>query len=264
MSCIERRYIFLLFRLLILIKSMFQKISLFIKYSYKKVLQIIGIIKYPDIITKVKRESLTYLGNDALLDLYKQVYRIEKDNINGIFIEAGCALGGSAMVIAVPKSKNRHFNIYDVFDMIPPPSEKDGNDVQKRYDDIIGGSSKGINGKEYYGYQDNLYEKVIDTFYKYNIPIKENNINLIKGLFQDTINIKEDVSLAHIDGDWYESVLTCLESIEPHLVIGGVLIIDDYYCWSGCKKAVDEYFADKKSKFLFKKHERLHIIRKSK
>jgi len=42
------------------------------------------------------------------------------------------------------------------------------------------------------------------------------------------------------------------------------LIIDDYYCWSGCKKAVDEYFADKKSKFFFKKYERLHIIRKRK
>lgn len=199
---------------------MFQKILLFVKHTYKKVLQVIGLIRYPDIINNVRRDSLTYLGKDALLDLYKQVSRIEKDKIKGLFIEAGCALGGSAIVIAAPKSKNRHFNIYDVFDIIPPPSEKDGNDVQKRYNDIISRSSKGINGEEYYGYLDNLHEKVIDTFQKYNLPVKENNINLIKGLFQDTINISEDVALAHIDGDWYESVITCLERIEPHLAVG--------------------------------------------
>jgi hypothetical protein len=28
----------------------------------------------------------------------------------------------------------------------------------------------------------------------------------------------------------------------PKLVKGGVLIIDDYGHWKGCKKAVDEYF----------------------
>ena len=30
---------------------------------------------------------------------------------------------------------------------------------------------------------------------------------------------------------------------------GGVLVIDDYDSWSGCRRAVDEYFADKKDRF---------------
>jgi asparagine synthase (glutamine-hydrolysing) len=41
-----------------------------------------------------------------------------------------------------------------------------------------------------------------------------------------------------------------------------VLIIDDYYTWSGCRKAVDDYFADKKDGFGFCNKSRLHIIRK--
>ena len=48
---------------------------------------------------------MTYLGKDALLDLYKQVSRIEKDKIKGLFIEAGCALSGSAIVIAALNQK---------------------------------------------------------------------------------------------------------------------------------------------------------------
>jgi hypothetical protein len=34
-----------------------------------------------------------------------------------------------------------------------------------------------------------------------------------------------------------------LEHLYPKLVKGGILIIDDYGHWEGCKKAVDEYFS---------------------
>jgi asparagine synthase (glutamine-hydrolysing) len=36
-----------------------------------------------------------------------------------------------------------------------------------------------------------------------------------------------------------------LEQIVPYLVVGGILIIDDYYDWKGAKKAVDDFFAEK-------------------
>jgi hypothetical protein len=61
------------------------------------------------------------------------------------------------------------------------------------------------------------------------------------------MQIDQPVALAHIDGDWYESVMTCLQRIEPHLSEEGILVIDDYDAWSGCRTAVDEYFADKKT-----------------
>ncbi len=70
------------------------------------------------------------------------------------------------------------------------------------------------------------------------------------------------MAFAHIDCDWYESVKVCLERIEPKLVGGGILIIDDYYTWSGCKKAVDSYFRYRRDEFHFVKQGRLHIIKK--
>ena len=215
----------------------------------------------PPIVRSVRAESLTYLDAAALSDLFDRVERIEAKGAEGILIEAGCALGGSAIVIATAKSQSRPFYVYDVFGMIPPPSDKDDEDVQERYQVIRSGKSKGIGGNTYYGYEENLLATVGENFRRHGIPVSENNIHLVKGMFQDTLRVDEPVALAHVDGDWYESVMTCLRRIEPHLVRGGVLVIDDYDDWSGCRKAVDEYFADKRDRYDFVRKSRLHIVR---
>jgi len=216
----------------------------------------------PKIVTSVLKNNLTYLSAEALNDLYKQVRQIEQEKMEGILIEAGCALGGSAIIIASAKNRSRPFFIYDVFGMIPPPSEKDGPDVKKRYQIITSGKSKGIDGNKYYGYEDDLYNKVISNFKKYDILIEEKNIQIIKGLFENVLHCNQPVALAHLDGDWYDSVMICLERITPYLITNGTLIIDDYYCWSGCKRAVDDFFRNRRNEFMFKKKARLHVIKK--
>jgi Macrocin-O-methyltransferase (TylF) len=94
------------------------------------------------------------------------------------------------------------------------------------------------------------------------MSLVNNARHAVKGLFQNTLNVSGPVAMAHLDGDWYESVMVCLERITPHLVSGGILVIDDYFDWSGCRKAVDEYFLDKRPDFKFITKSRLHIIRK--
>ena len=216
----------------------------------------------PEVINVVRSKALTYLNEEALYDLYYRIKELEESDKVGILIEAGCALGGSAIVIATAKTPSRKLYVYDVFGMIPPPSAKDGVDVHERYQEIESGRSKGLGDGKYYGYEENLLDKVFDSFRDHGIPIESNNINLVKGLFQDTIIINDPVLLAHIDGDWYDSVMVCLTRIAPHLVRGGILVIDDYEAWSGCRRAVDEYFEDKRSEYEFIFNSRLHIIRK--
>lgn len=214
------------------------------------------------VINKVRNECLTYLDKDALLDLFETVKNLQKHNKHGVLIEAGCALGGSAIVIASAKQINRKFYIYDVFGIIPAPTDKDDADVHDRYKEIKSGQSKGLGSDKYYGYEENLFGAVKSSFERFDLPTQSNNVILVKGLFQDTIDINEPVLMAHIDGDWYESVMVCLTRITPKLVVGGVLIIDDYFAWSGCRKAVDDFFGDKKNEFEFKWKARLHIVRR--
>lgn len=233
----------------------------FVRHKIRISLSFLGVQTIPLVITSVKEKSLTYLSSAALHDLYEQVIRIERENISGCLIEAGCALGGSAIVIGTAKSISRPLYVYDVFGIIPPPSEMDGPDVKNRYQEIQSGSSQGIDGDLYYGYVNDLINKVEENFNAYQLPLIKNNIYLIQGLFQDVLHLDREVALAHIDGDWYDSVKVCLEQIEPHLVSGGTLIIDDYDSWSGCRKAVREYFKDKESQYRFSHKSRLHITK---
>ena len=216
----------------------------------------------PPIVRAVRADSLTYLDHAALHDLFERIETIEKTRREGILIEAGCALGGSAIVMAAAKARDRPFFVYDVFGMIPPPSAQDDRDVQDRYAVIKSGRSPGLNGNRYYGYESDLFDQVTDNFRKHGLPIESNNVHLVRGLFQDTLRVSGPVALAHVDGDWFESVMTCLQRIEPHLTEHGVIVVDDYDDWSGCRKAVDAYFSDKRDGYDFIRRARLHIVRK--
>jgi hypothetical protein len=70
------------------------------------------------------------------------------------------------------------------------------------------------------------------------------------------------VALAHLDGDWYASTMTCLRQIAPRLVPGAAIVVDDYDAWSGCRRAVDEYFQKHSDGFRLERRTRLHIVRR--
>lgn len=89
------------------------------------------------------------------------------------------------------------------------------------------------------------------------------NVSFHKGLFEDTIKAEGPVALAHIDGDWYESVKVCLDRLAPNLAVGGVMVIDDSGSWSGCTKAIDEFLAAPPVPVKCSWARRLHITRVS-
>ena len=109
---------------------------------------------------KIKTNKLTYLTYGALDNIHKAVKKVERNKVEGVFIEAGCALGGSTIMIGKTKAQSRPLHVYDTFGQIPPPSKHDGSDIHKRYKKIKSGNSKGIKNNLYYGYEKKLLEKV--------------------------------------------------------------------------------------------------------
>jgi Macrocin-O-methyltransferase (TylF) len=207
-------------------------------------------------IARVRREHLTYRMDENLRELAAMVI----DAVPGTAVEAGTALGGSAIVMAAAKGPERPMKVYDVFGTIPPPGDRDGPDVHERYATIATGDARGVGGGTYYGYRDDLYREVHDSFDRLGLPPGEHNVELIQGLFEDTIVLDEPVAIAHLDGDWYESTMTCLTRIAPLLPPGGRIVLDDYHAWSGCRAAVDEYFAGRDG-YRFEHRTRLHVVR---
>jgi O-methyltransferase len=190
--------------------------------------------------TQVRRESLTYATDKQLHQLLRAVQSTASSR--GLIIEAGTARGGSAILMCAAKAIERPLRVYDVFDMIPSPSEHDGPDMKDRYEQIASGQAKGLDGGRYYLYEDDLQAVVTENFRRLGYPIERHHVELIKGKVQDTLSVNEPVALAHVDVDWYEPVTACLERITPHLVVGGSIALHAYGDWSGCRKAADDYF----------------------
>jgi len=214
------------------------------------------------IVLAIGREHLSYLEPVALDDLARAVLDVERAERSGAIVEAGCGLGGSAIVMAAAKARSRPLYVYDVFGMPPPPTAADGTDAHERAAIVAGGRAQGIHGTEYYGYRSDVLGEVAASFERHGLETTRDNVHLVRGLIQETLDLRQPVALAHIDCDRYESVRTCLERIVPHLVPGGRLVIDDYLAWSGCRLAVDEYFAPRRAGFRFVWKARLHVIRR--
>jgi O-methyltransferase len=192
---------------------------------------------------EVRRRNLTYLSAVKLRNVEACLTAAVREQVPGDFLEAGVALGGSAIVIAGRLEGARRFLGYDVFGMIPEPGEADPSEVHERYQIIASGESQGIGGEQYYGYRDDLYADVVAAFSAFGVPVDGDRIQLHPGLFEDTLNPSRPIAFAHIDCDWYDPVALCLERIHPHLSPGGWIVADDYYTYGGARRAVDEHLA---------------------
>lgn len=72
----------------------------------------------------------------------------------------------------------------------------------------------------------------------------DNNLEIVEGYFEDTFPVTgiNQISLLHIDVDFYEPTYLCLEKFYPLLQEKGWVIADDYYLdVFECRNAVDTY-----------------------
>jgi len=87
-------------------------------------------------------------------------------------------------------------------------------------------------------------EEVKENFQKCNLLTS--NVVFVKGKVEDTLdqesNIPHTISFLRLDTDWYESTRKELEKLWEKLVPGGILVVDDYGCFDGARKAFNEYF----------------------
>lgn len=199
----------------------------------------------PALARQVREEGLTYLSLPKFDRLLAETDRLRDARIPGDFVEFGLALGGSGIVLArAARRDGRGFAGYDVFGMIPPPtSDKDDDKSRQRYETIRSGGAKGLKGGEYYGYVDDLFDRVTGHFARHGVPVDGTGIRLVRGLFEDSWprDPVERIALAHLDCDWYDPVRFCLNAVADRVSPGGAIVLDDYNDYGGCRIATDEF-----------------------
>jgi hypothetical protein len=182
----------------------------------------------------------------ALVDAV--AYCVARD-VPGAFAECGVWRGGSVLAMVLKlldlDAADRDIHLFDTFEGMTAPTERDTSAFDKpALDTWAEARPQGevawqeLFSAEWFN-EDAVYDLLVQTGYPGEL------IHMVKGPVEATLpeQAPEQLALLRLDTDWYESTRHELEHLYPRLVPGGVLIIDDYGHWDGCRQAVDEYFA---------------------
>ena len=196
-----------------------------------------------EIMAKVK--PFTATSNQRIGGLINAVKYLSRNRIEGDFVECGVWAGGSMMAAMLTLLQlgdtSRHFHLYDTFEGMTPPTDKDVTFENNHARDLLAISGDDKEGHSYWAFAslNDVQRNIFSTGYP------KDKIHFIKGRVEDTLpaSMPKRIALLRLDTDWYESTCHELTHLYPLLCPSGVLIIDDYGFWQGCRKAVDEYFA---------------------
>ena len=180
----------------------------------------------------------------AVLFAAEQMLDVIERDISGVAVECGVWRGGCsiAMLLAqqdlhgdVPKK----VYLLDSFEGLPPAAERDGP--------LAVAWQADTEGPIYYDNCRASLEHVRKDLLDLGLPAEA--YELVPGWFDNTVpalgeRLTEDgIALLRLDGDWYDSTMVCLEHLEPLVSEEGVVLIDDYYAWDGCARAVHDYLS---------------------
>ena len=182
-----------------------------------------------DLINEAAKRSLTP-DRAAIIALMRAARYVIDHNIPGDVVECGVYRGGSAAVVArAAEESDRLVWLYDTFKGIPAPGpvEVDGHEAQRLTGSMRAGWSEA------------------QGFVRRHNPTTD--IRIIPGDVRHTMrqpgHAPDQVSLLHVDTDWYDCVLQPLLFFHDRLSHGAVVIIDDFGYWEGARRAFYAYCA---------------------
>ena len=190
--------------------------------------------------------SYSLLSNLNLFFLQELARRVDREGIEGDFVECGVYRGGSAGVLGhVLRSKlPRRLWLFDAFAGMPVATGED--------DDY----SHSIKGK---------FRSEADTRrILERIGMPRNSYEVVRGWFNDTLARCEcsRIALLHVDCDFYDPVKLVLETLYPAVEPGGYVILNDYGSFQGCCKATDDFLPSAGSPQLIQIDQDAYYFRK--
>lgn len=195
--------------------------------------------------TILQTHNFTMISHPRLFSLIEAVRYVSRWSIPGAIVECGVWRGGAIMAAALTLLqlgvRDRRLFLYDTFSGMtrPNPHEYSLSDRKHALEFFQAHQTGPDQSALCQASIDEVRQNLSTTGYP------KRHYVLVPGKVEDTIpgTVPDVISILRLDSDWYESTRHELEHLFPLLAPGGVLIVDDYYKWSGCKQAVDEYLS---------------------
>jgi O-methyltransferase len=191
-----------------------------------------------DIMRRVKPRTMT--SSEKLYGLIQATRYVVRHSIPGDIVECGVWRGGSMQAVALTLleegATDRHLHLFDTFEGMPPPTEKD-----RRVDGASAADLLETQDRDSTLWAIASLEEVEEAMRE--VPYPHELVHFHQGLVEETIpeQAPERISILRLDTDWYESTRHELEHLYERITPGGVLIIDDYGHWLGARRATEEF-----------------------
>ena len=204
--------------------------------------------EFKEIHKKCKKYTITSV--QKMYALYRATKYVVENKIPGDLVECGVYKGGSSMIMALTLNKmndtKRTLYLYDTYAGMTKPGEEDTNYRKENVEGIWRRRQKQNHNQWAYAPLEEVKNNLCSTGYP------KENIKFIKGRVEETIPaaIPDKISILRLDTDWYESTYHELLHLFPKISVRGVLVLDDYGCLKGAKKATDNYFDENKIKIF--------------
>ncbi|MEP6810360.1 MAG: TylF/MycF/NovP-related O-methyltransferase [Chthoniobacterales bacterium] len=154
--------------------------------------------------------------------------------LRGCVVECGVWRGGMSAGLATVLGPERDYFLFDSFEGLPPAKRIDGEAALKWQSDYASPA-----------YFDNCTAPV--SFARRAMELSGvTSFQLVEGWFDDTLVgfvPQEPIVLLRLDGDWYDSTMTCLEALFDYVIPDGLIVVDDYHIWDGCSRAVHDFLS---------------------
>ena len=190
-----------------------------------------------------KCKDYTKTNSIRLGSLYDICKEVIEEGIEGDFVETGVWAGGSCMMMAYVLrecGEKRNIYMYDTYEGMTEPDDMDVkfNDDRPFHDKWKSNLTSSGVCKWNYKSEEDVKLNMGRTKYPDSL------IHLVKGKVEDTVkkDSHKKIAVLRLDTDFYSSTDHSMKNLYPRLKKGGYLIVDDYNCWKGAKRAVDEYF----------------------
>lgn len=188
--------------------------------------------------------EFTRTSQERVFQLVEALRYVTAANIPGSIVECGVWRGGSMMAAALALldlgKRDRVLQLFDTFEGMTPPTAADVSASGEAAEGKFRATQRANGSNWQYASLEDVKANMLSTGYD---PA---NIQFIQGPVEQTLpeRAPEQIAVLRLDTDWYESTLHEMRHLYPRLARGGILIIDDYGSWQGCRKAVDEYFQE--------------------
>lgn len=188
-----------------------------------------------DIIEHCKQYSM--ISVDRFRANIAAIKHVEDKGVDGDVVEIGVWKGGSILSMIMKyetyNKQNREFYLYDTFEGMTPPAGIDKDLNNNSAEDLLK-INNWFNCEAPY----ELVKHTITSSTSY--PLVK---YIVGDICKNTTYPSNKIAVLRLDTDWYESTKAELDTFYPLVASGGVVIIDDYGHWQGCRKAVDEFLA---------------------